>query len=198
MTEITAQQIAKLRAKTGIGMMECKKALTEAGGDENQAIEILRKKGIAKAEKRAERETKAGIIESYIHSNAKIGVMVEVLAETDFVARNEDFKAFAHDIALHIAAMNPKYIFSDQIPADELEKEKAVLTEEVKASGKPDNIAEKIVEGKLNKYYEEICLLNQAFVKDPEKTVAILLNDLISKIGEKIVISRFCRFELGF
>jgi len=194
---ITAKQIADLRARTGIGMMECKKALEEADGDQEKAIEVLRKRGMAKAAKRSERETKNGIVDSYIHGNGKIGVMVEVLAETDFVAQNEEFKAFAHDIALHIAAMNPKYIAKEDVPADIVEKEKALFVEEVKALGKPAEIAEKIAEGKINKFLDEICLLGQPFVKDQTKTVGDLLTDLTAKIGEKIVVGRFCRYEIG-
>lgn len=194
---ITAKEVAELRAKTSLPMMECKKALEEAGGDEAKAIEIMKKKGLAKASKRAERETKNGIIESYVHTNGKIGVMVEVLAETDFVAKNDEFKAFAHDVALHIAAMNPKYVSAEDVPADEIAKEKEILIEQTKASGKPAEIAAKIVEGKMGKIYEEICLLNQPFVKDADKTVGDLLADLTAKIGEKIVISRFTRFEIG-
>ncbi|MFA6963413.1 MAG: translation elongation factor Ts [Patescibacteria group bacterium] len=194
---ITAKEISELRARTGIGMMECKKALEETNGDQEKAIEVLRKRGMAKAAKRAERETKNGVIDSYIHSNGKIGVMVEVLAETDFVAKNDEFKAFAHDIALHIAAMNSKYIAKENVPAEIVEKEKAILVEEVKALGKPAEMAEKIAEGKINKFLEEICLLDQPFVKDPSKTVGDLLTDLTSKIGEKIVIGRFVRYEIG-
>jgi elongation factor Ts len=194
---VTAKDIADLRAKTGIGMMECKKALVEAEGNEEKAIEILRKKGGAKAAKKAERETNNGIVEAYIHGNGKIGVLVQVLAETDFVAKNDEFKEFAHDVALHIAAMAPKYITKDEVPADEVAKEKAILLEEVKASGKPAEIAEKIVEGRLNKYFEEYCLLYQPFVKDPSKTIEDLLNEKISKIGEKIVIAKMSRFQIG-
>ncbi|MEI7791925.1 MAG: translation elongation factor Ts [Candidatus Berkelbacteria bacterium] len=194
---VTAKDIADLRAKTGIGMMECKKALVEAEGNEEKAIEILRKKGGAKAAKKAERETNNGIVEAYIHGNGKIGVLVEVLAETDFVAKNDEFKEFAHDVALHIAAMAPKYISKDEVPPDEVAKEKEILLEEVKASGKPAEIAEKIVEGRLNKYFEEYCLLYQPFVKDPSKTIEDLLNEKISKIGEKIVIARMSRFQIG-
>ncbi len=197
MTEISAKQIAELRAKTGIGMMECKKALVEAGGDENKAMEILKKAGALKAMKRADRETNAGIIESYVHSDGRIGVLVEVLAETDFVAKNDEFRAFAHDVALHIAAMNPRFVSKDQVPAAEVEKERADFVDEVVKSGKPKEIARKIVEGKLAKYLDEICLLNQPFVKDPSMTINDLLTEKISKIGEKIIISRFCRFEIG-
>ena len=194
---ITAKQIAELRAKTGIGMMECKKALVEAGGDEGKAIDILKKKGALRAMKRADRETNAGIVESYVHTNGQVGVLVEVLAETDFVAKNDEFKAFAHDVALHIAAMNPKYVSVDQVPADEKEKARADFVEQVAVSGKPKEIADKIVEGKVSKHFDEICLLSQPFVKDPSITINDLLTEKISKIGEKITISRFCRFEVG-
>lgn len=197
MSNITTKQIAELRAKTGIGMMDCKKALEEANGNEEKAMEILRKKGISKAAKRADREAKEGIIEAYIHGNGKIGVLVEVLAETDFVAKNDEFKEFAHDVALHIAAMAPKYLNKEEVPADIVKKERDFLLEEVKASGKPADIAEKMVEGRLGKFYEEICLLDQAFVKDQTKTILDLLNEKIAKIGEKIEIKRFCRFEIG-
>jgi elongation factor Ts len=197
MANITATQIAALRAKTGLGMMECKKALVEAGGDMDKAIEILKKSGAAKAMKRMDRETGEGIVESYVHTDGRIGVIVEVLAETDFVAKNDEFKAFAHDVALHIAAMNPRFISHDQVPADEVAKERQNFTEEVMASGKPKEIADKIIEGKLAKYLDEICLLNQPFVKDPAVTINDLLTEKIAKIGEKITISRFCRFEIG-
>jgi elongation factor Ts len=197
MTQITAKQIAEFRAKTGLPMMDLKRALVEAGGNEEKALEILRKKGITKAEKRAERSTKNGIIESYVHNGGKIAVLVEVLSETDFVAKNEEFKEFAHDIALHIAATNPKYTSKNEVPKEVLEAEKKKLMQEVEGSGKPANIVGKIVEGKLEKYFSEVCLLNQPFVKDPDKTVGDLLNEKIAKIGENIVISRFVRFEIG-
>jgi elongation factor Ts len=197
MANITAKDIAELRARTGCGMMDCKNALAEAEGNQEKAIEVLRKKGISKAAKKADREAKEGIIEAYIHSNGKIGVLVEVLSETDFVAKNEEFKEFAHDVALHIAALSPKYVSPEEIPAEVVETEKEALMEEVKASGKPEEIARKIVEGKLNKYFGEVCLLNQPFVKDPDKTVQELLNEKIAKIGEKIEIKRFCRMQIG-
>ena len=196
MSNITAKEIADLRAKTGLPMMEVKGALIEADGDEDKAIEILRKKGLGKAAKKAERVTKSGLIECYSH-DGKIGVLVEVLSETDFVARNEEFKSFVHDVALHIAAMNPKYVSSDMIPEAEANKEKELLIEQVKAEGKPEEIAKKIVEGKMQKYFSDVCLMDQSFIKDPDKTIGTLRNDLISKIGENIVISRFVRYELG-
>jgi elongation factor Ts len=197
MENVTAKEIAGLRAKTGIGMMECKGALIEAKGDETKAIEILRKKGGDKAAKRADRETKNGIIEAYIHANGKIGVMVEVLSETDFVSKGPEFKEFAHDLALHIAAMGPKYVCEADVPEAELAKEKELLLEEVKATGKPADIAEKIVVGRLGKFYEEICLLNQPFVKDDKIKIQDMLNEKVAKTGEKIIIARFCRFEIG-
>jgi len=193
---ITAKEIAELRAKTGLPMMEVKSALIEARGDEEEAIKILRKRGLSKLAKRVERETKSGLIESYIH-DGKIGVLVEVLTETDFVAKNSDFKEFVHNIALHIAAANPKYVSREEIPAADLDKEKQILTDEAKATGKPEEIAKKIVEGKLNNFYLEVCLLDQPFIKDQDRKIGEMLTDLVSKIGEKIVISRFTRFELG-
>ncbi len=195
--DITAQQIAEFRAKTGLPMMECKKALIEANGDEEKALDLLRKKGITKAAQKSERTTKAGIVESYIHNGDQIGVLVEVLSETDFVAKNEEFKSFVHDIALHIAAVNPKYISKEEIPAEEIEKERKILEEQVAAEKKPAEIVEKIINGKLERYYSEVCLLNQPFIKDQEITIADLLASKIQKIGENIVISRFARFEIG-
>ncbi|MCL5410789.1 MAG: elongation factor Ts [Patescibacteria group bacterium] len=197
MTNVTAKQIAEFRAKTGLPMMECKKALIEANGDEEKALELLRKKGITKAAQKSERTTKAGIVESYIHNGGQIGVLVEVLSETDFVAKNEEFKSFVHDLALHIAGANPKYISKEEIPLEEIEKERKILEEQVAADKKPAEIVEKIINGKLEKYYSEICLLNQSFIKDQEITIADLLASKIQKIGENIIISRFARFEIG-
>jgi len=197
MANISAKEIAELRAKTGIGMMDCKKALEEANGDQEKAIEILKKKGLAKAAKRAERETKNGIVESYIHADGKIGVLVELLAETDFVARNDEFKTLAHEIALHVTAMNPQYLSKEDVPAEILNKEKAAFLDQAKAEGKPENIAEKIAEGKLEKYLSEICLLEQPFIKDQDVTISELIGQKVAKIGEKIVLSRFCRFQIG-
>jgi len=194
--EIKAQQIAQLRKKTGLPMMECKKALVEASGEEAKAIELLKKKGVIKAASKSERSTKSGLVDSYIH-NGQIGVLVEVLTETDFVAKNEEFKQFVHDVALHIAAANPKYIKREDVPSADLEKEKADLVEQAKAEGKPEEIAKKIVEGRLGKFYAEICLLDQSFVKNEDLTIGELLTEKIAKIGENIVISRFVRYELG-
>lgn len=198
MSNITAKQIAEFRAKTGLPMMECKKALVEANGVEKKALELLRKKGITKAAQKSERATKSGLIDSYIHNGGKIGVLVEVLSETDFVAKNEEFKSFVHNLALHIAAANPKYLSKDDIPKEEVNKEKKILEEQVAASDKkPAQIIEKIINGKLEKYYSEVCLLNQPFVKDQDITIGDLLASKIQKIGENIVISRFTRFEIG-
>lgn len=193
---VTAKDIAKLREKTGLGMMECKKALEECKGVESEAIELLRKKGISKAAAKSERVTKSGLIETYLH-DGKIGVLVEILTETDFVARNDDFKNFIHDVALHIAASAPKYISREDVPEAEVAKEKEALSAQDDMKGKPAEIVNKIVEGRLNKFYEEICLLEQPFIKDPEKKIGDMLTALIAKIGERIVISRFVRYQLG-
>jgi len=193
---ITAKDIAALRAKTGLPMMEIKSALIEAGGNEERALEILRKKGLSKLEKRAGKKTKSGVVDSYVHAG-RIGVLVEVLCETDFVAKNEDFKNFAHEISLQVAANNPSYVDKDNIPTEIVEKEKKLFTEEAKSSGKPDNVIEKIVQGKLETYYSEITLLSQPYFRDPKKTVSDLLNEIIAKTGEKIIISRFARLELS-
>jgi len=193
---ITAEMVKQLREKTGAGMMDCKKALTEAGGDFDKAIEILRKKGIAQAEKKASRQTSEGIIGSYIHMD-KIGVLVEVNCETDFVARNEEFKAFVKDLAMHIAAAAPKYLDRESIPEEVIEKEKEIYKEQVK--DKPSHVVDKIVKGKLEKFYEANCLMDQVFIKDPEqkKTIRDLLTEMIAKIGENIKIRRFVRFQVG-
>lgn len=190
------EDIKKLREATGAGMMDAKSALEEAKGDYEKAVVVLRKKGLSKAAKKAERTTGVGVIESYVHGG-KIGVLVEVNCETDFVARTDDFKNFTREIALHIAASAPSYVSQSDIPEDELKKEKDIIGEEVKASGKPAEHAQKIVEGKLSKWYEEICLLDQPFVKDPNQTIEQLRQALVAKLGENIVISRFVRLEVG-
>ena len=190
------EDIKKLREATGAGMMDAKSALEEAKGDYEKAVVVLRKKGLAKAAKKAERTAGVGVIESYVHGG-KIGVLVEVNCETDFVARTDDFKEFTRDVALHIAASNPSYVSSEDIPEDELNKEKDLIKEEVAASGKPAEHAEKIIEGKLSKWYEEVCLLNQPFVKDPNHTIEQLRQALVAKLGENIVIARFTRLEVG-
>ena len=193
---ITVKEIAALREKTGLPMMEVKSALIEAEGNEEKAIEILRKKGMAKSEKRADRATSNGVIDSYVHGG-RIGVLTEVLCETDFVAKNEDFKNFAHELSLQIAASAPKYVKAEEIPSEELEKEKEIYREEAKNSGKPENIIDKIVEGKLSTYYSEVCLLSQPYFRDSKMTISDLLNEFTAKTGEKIVISRFVRMELS-
>lgn len=193
--EISAKQVKELREQTGAGMMDAKAALAESAGDTQKAIELLRKKGQLKAGKKAARATKSGIIDAYIHGEGRIGVIVEVNCETDFVARNQDFKNFAHDVALHIAASNPLYVSRDQVPGELVEKEKEIYKEEAK--GKSAEIAEKMVSGKLEKYYKEVCLLEQPFVKDPDKTIQELVNEKIAVIGENIQIRRFARYILG-
>ncbi len=194
--EITSQQVKKLRERTGIGMMECKKALEEAGGDTDKACTILRKKGFARAEKKAERTTSAGLIGSYIHMNGKIGVLVEVGCESDFVARNEEFQALVKNIALHIAAANPKYLAPEDIPAVILDEEKDIVREQFKDSKKPAEVVEKIIQGKLGKFYEEVCLLDQPFIKDDKVTIKHMIQSHIAKFGENIRINRFSRFEI--
>lgn len=191
------QTVTKLRAQTGAGMVDCKKALDESNGDYEKAIEILRKKGEAKATKKMnERQTKEGIVYSYIHSNGKVGVLLEFFCETDFVARTDDFKALAHDIAMQIVAMSPDYLSPEQVPAAVLEKEKEVYREQLKAEGKPEAMMEKILEGKLAKFYEENCLLNQTFIKDDKVKVGELIKQMIAKTGEKIEIGKYARFQI--
>ena len=194
---ITAEMVKQLREKTGAGMMDCKKVLQEAGGDLDKAAELLREKGLAAAAKKAGRIAAEGIVESYIHGGGRIGVLVEVNCETDFVAQNEGFKTFVKDICLQIAASNPEYIRREEVPQEILEKEKEILKAQALNEGKPANIVEKMVVGRIEKYYKEVCLLEQSYVKDPEKTVQQLLNEQIASIGENINIRRFVRFEKG-
>ena len=193
---ITAEQVKELRDRTGAGIMDCKKILVETDGNIEKAIELLREKGIAKAAKKAGRVASEGLVEAYIH-NGKYGALVEVNSETDFVSNNDDFKAFVKDIAMHIAAVAPKYVRREDVPAEVVEAEKATLKAQAINEGKPEAIAEKMVEGRMKKFYSEICLLDQPFVKDPDITVGELLTNLIAKIGENIVIRRFARFETG-
>ena len=197
MAEITAKAVQELRKKTGLGMMDCKKALQETDGDLEKAVEHLRKQGMSAVEKRAGRDASDGLIESYIHQGSRLGVLVEVNCETDFVARTDDFQIFAKDIAMHIAASQPLAVDRESIPAKAVEKEKAIFLEQAKNEGKPENIAEKIVEGRLEKYYQENCLLEQVFVKNPDQTIDELITELTAKIGEKISVRRFERFVLG-
>jgi len=191
------EKVVDLRRRTGAGMMDCKTAIEEACGDVEKAIEILRTKGIAKAAKKAERPTAAGVVESYIHPGERLGVLIEVDVETDFVARNQEFRRFVRDLAMHIAAADPVAIDRTGVTADVIEREKRIYEEQVAQSGKPANIVEKIVLGKLEKFYADVCLLEQPFVKAPEKTVGDYLKETIVKFGENTVIRRFARFKLG-
>jgi elongation factor Ts len=195
MSEITAKMVGELRAKTGAGLMDCKKALKETNGNEDEAIDLLRKKGIASAAKKADRDASDGLVDCYIHMGGKIGVMVEVNCETDFVAKTDDFKALVRDIAMHIAAANPTCVRREDVPAEVIEKEKEIAAGQVQ--GKPENIVEKIVSGKLEKVYQEIVLLEQPFVKNPDVTIEDLLKSQITKMGENIVVNRFARFQIG-
>ena len=194
---ITAEMVKQLRDKTGAGMMDCKGALAEANGDMEKAIEILRKKGVASATKRAGRATKEGVVGHYIHMGGKVGVLVEVNCETDFVARTDDFQALAKEIAMHIAAADPRYVSRDQVPAAELEKEKDIYRGQFEGSGKPANVIDKIVEGKLGSYYSQVCLLDQPSVRDPNVTVQQMLQAATAKTGENVTVTRFVRFKLG-
>ncbi len=195
--EIKAETVKELRQRTGIGMMECKKALKESKGDIEKAILILRKKGYARAQDKMSRETAEGIIGSYIHLNGKIGVLLEVNCESDFVARNDEFKELVKNIAMHVAASNPKYVSSEEIPGEVLDQEKEIIREQFKDSKKPPEIVDKIVQGKLGKFYEEVCLLNQPYVKDDKVSIEQLVASHIAKFGENIRIKRFARYELG-
>ena len=197
MSTISAKMVMQLREKTGAGIMDCKGALTECNGDMDKALDFLRKKGLATAAKRAGRAMTEGIVEFYIHMDSKLGVLVEVNCETDFVAKNDDFKAFAKNIAMHIAATNPVGIRPEDVPEEIIAKEKEIYHGQVLEMGKPEKIADKIVEGKLQKYFKENCLMDQAYVRNPEVTIADLLNELIAKIGENISIKRFVRFKIG-
>lgn len=193
----TAQDVAKLRAQTGVGMMECKKALTDANGDFEKAVQLLRERGLKAVDKKQGRIASEGMVASYIHMGGRIGVLVEVNCETDFVAKSDDFQVLVRDIAMQIAAANPKYVREEEVDATELEKEKEILRAQALNEGKPANIVDRMVEGRVKKYYEEVCLLNQAFVKDSSKTIKDILTEATLKIGEKISIRRFVRYELG-
>lgn len=194
---VNASAVKELRERTGAGMLDCKKALEATDGDIDKAVAHLREKGLAAAANKAGRIATEGIVDSYIHSNGRIGVLVEVNCETDFVGKTDQFKEFVKDVAMHIAAVNPKYVRREEVPTDELEKEKEILKAQALNEGKPAHIVEKMVEGRISKYYEENCLLEQAFIKDPDKTIETLVNEKISTIGENISIRRFARFELG-
>lgn len=195
--EISADQVKKLRQRTGIGFMECKKVLEESEGDMEKAILILRKKGYARAKKKMTREAGEGIVGSYIHLNGKIGVLVEVNCESDFVSRNKEFGELVKNIAMHIAAADPQYFSSEEIPEEVLNQEKEIIRDQFKDSGKPPEIVEKIVQGKLGKFFEEVCLLDQPYIKDDKISVKELLTSHIAKFGENLIIRRFARFELG-
>jgi elongation factor Ts len=194
---ITAAQVNELRKVTGAGLMDCKKALTETGGDHEKAIDYLRTKGLAAASKKAGRIATEGMVGSYIHAGGKIGVLVEVNCETDFVAKNENFQAFVKDVAMHIAAASPQFVRREEVSAELVEREKEIYRAKAKETGKPDTIIEKIVDGQVNKFYAEVCLLEQPYVKDSDKTVQTYLNETIATIGENMSIRRFTRFALG-
>ena len=195
--DISASMVKELRIKTNAGMMDCKEALQASGGDFEKAVEYLRTKGLSAATKRSSKAAKDGTIASYIHMQGRIGVMVEVNCETDFVARTDDFQTMARDIAMHVAASNPLYVRPEDVPESVLESEKAIYQEQARTEGKPEKIWDRIVQGKLKKYYEEVCLLNQKFVKDTDITVETLVSNMIAKTGENIMVRRFARFQLG-
>lgn len=194
---ITADMVKQLRERTGAGMMDCKKALNETNGDMDKAIEFLREKGLAAAAKKSGRIAAEGIVDAYIHGDGRIGVLVEVNIETDFAAKNEDFKSFVKDVAMQIAASKPEYIKREEVPAEIIEKEKEILRAQALNEGKPEKIVDKMVEGRIEKYYKEVCLLEQPYIKDPDRTIQQLLTEKISTIGENITIRRFVRFEKG-
>ena len=193
----TAADVKTLRERTGVGMMDCKKALVEANGDMEKAVELLREKGMAAAAKKASRIAAEGIVDSYIHMGGKIGVLVEVNCENDFVAKNDGFCAFVRDIAMQIAASKPEYVTKEEVPAEAVEKEREILRAQALNEGKPEKIVDKMVEGRIAKYYREVCLMEQPFVKDPDKTISQYLNEQVAAIGEKISIRRFVRYEMG-
>jgi elongation factor Ts len=193
--DISAATVKELRDKSGAGMMDCKKALQVSGGDMEKAMDELRKQGLATAKKKSARVTKEGAVDSYIHAGGKIGVLVEVGVETDFVARGDQFKQFTHDLAMHVAAAQPRWVTREEVPSEVVDRERAIYAEQVK--GKPENVLEKIVTGKLDKFYAENCLMEQAFIKDPDRTIEQLRTDLVGVIGENVEVRRFVRFQLG-
>jgi elongation factor Ts len=197
MAEITASMVKELREKSGAPMMDCKKALTEANGNLEQAIVVLRKRGMATAAKKASRTTSEGVVSSYIHAGGKIGVLLEVNCESDFVARTNEFQGLVHDIAMHIAAVDPRYVRKEDVTATDLEKEKDIYRAQAAATGKPAAVIEKIIEGKMGKFYEEVCLLEQPFIKEQSVTIAQLIATVIGKLGENISVRRFARFKVG-
>lgn len=197
MSKVSLKDIQTLRNRTGLGMMDCKKALTEAEGDIEKAVELLRKRGVALAGKRAGKETSQGLVYAYIHPGDQTGVLVELNCETDFVARNDQMKEFAKDVAMHIAAVKPKFIAPEDVSTDFLNKEREIAIAQLKEQGKPDNMIEKIVDGKMKKIYSEVCLLKQPFIKDDKKSVEEIIQELSAKTGENVKIKQFCRFEIG-
>jgi len=197
MTEVSVELVKELRERTGAGVMDCKRALQECGGQIEEAITLLRKKGLAKAAKKVGRETSEGLIGSYIHAGGKIGVLVEVNCETDFVARTPDFQNLVKEIAMHIAAMSPRYISPEDVPEEVLDKEREILREQAKSLGKPEHVVEKIVEGRLRKFFEENCLLEQPYIRDPNMTVRELVSSTVAKLGENITVRRFVRYQLN-
>lgn len=197
MAEITAKAVKEFREKTGLGMMDCKKALQETGGDMEKAVDYLRKQGLAAVEKRAGRQASEGVVTAYIHPGSRLGVLVEVNCETDFVARTDDFQQFAKDVAMHIAASRPLAVGREEIPAKTIDRERDIYLEQAKNEGKPEHIAEKIVQGRMEKFFQDFCLMEQAFVKNPDQTIQDLLTEITAKISEKISIRRFACFRLG-
>lgn len=197
MTTITAQMVKELRDMTSAGMMDCKRALQETDGDVAKAVDVLRKKGLSQAAKRAGRETTEGVVSSYLHAGGKIGVMIELNCETDFVARTDEFQELCRDVAMHIAAVDPKFVSREEVTTDHLDKEREIFREQAIADGKPENIVDRIVEGKIGKYYSECVLLEQPFVKDPDKTIGDLVTERVATIGENIQVRRFVRYQLG-
>ena len=197
MAQITAEMVKELRQATGSGIMDCKRVLAEADGDMDKAVDLLRKKGLAKAAKRAGRSTSEGVIYSYIHTGSKLGVLLEVNCESDFVAKTDDFQAFAKNIAMHIAAANPAGLNPEDVDPAPIEKQREIYKAQMLEEGKPENIIDKIVEGKIEKFYKDVCLMSQQYVKDPQQTIAELLKETIGKIGENIQIKRFARFQIG-
>lgn len=195
--EITAAVVKELREKTGAGMMDCKKALSETGGDLDKAVDYLRQKGLAAAAKKASRVAADGAVGAYVHPGGKIGVLVEINCETDFVARTTEFQALLKDIAMQVAAANPRYVRRDEVSVEEFEKEKQIYRQQALESGKPEKVVDKIVEGKMDRFYSEVCLLEQSFIKDPDKKVLDVINDAIARMGENIQVRRFARYHLG-
>lgn len=197
MAEVSAKQVKELREATGAGILDCRNALKEADGDADKALEILRTQGLADAQKRAGRSTNEGIIDSYIHLGGKIGVLLEINCETDFVARTDEFQETAHNICMQIAAADPSYVSREDVPEEELEQEKRILRQQAQQEGKPENIVDRIVEGRLEKFYSQVCLLDQAYIRDPDRTVEDLLKETVASLGENIQVRRFARFALG-